>query len=358
MEKEILKYIRQNPFISQQELAKKVGLSRSATAGYISNLSKKGEIKGRAYILKEKNAITCIGTMNYDSKAHAKEVLQNGTANPVEISESCGGVARNIAENLARLGISASLVSCVGNDKAGMWVMEETKLSGVDTSLVNVLPDVRTGSYTAVLDMEGDMYIALANLDINKYITPKMIEASWSHIIATDAVFIDTNVSAESLSYVINRCRDEKIKLYLDPVSLSDAEKLPDNLSGIDTIFPNRKEAEFLSGVSAIRSVEDCKQAAAAIKKKGAANVIITLGDKGIFYSVTGEEEMIHGKELEVVDTTGAGDAFAAGYIYGRVQGFSSREACELGMESSALTLQTNKSVYSDLRPEALQSKN
>ncbi|GGP12604.1 carbohydrate kinase [Oceanobacillus neutriphilus] len=356
MEKEILKYIRQNPFISQQELAEKVGLSRSATAGYISNLSKKGEIKGRAYILKEKDSITCIGTMNYDSKVHAKEELQIGTANPVKKSESCGGVARNISENLARLGVSVSLVSCVGNDKEGMWVMEETKLSGVDTSLVKVLPDVRTGAYTAVLDTEGDMYIALADLDINNYITPKMIEENWSHIIATESVFIDTNISRESLSFIIERCRNEKIKLYLDPVSLSDAEKLPNDLSGIDTIFPNCKEAEFLSGITNIRSVEDCKRAAELIKEKGVTNVIITLGGKGVFYSVTGEEQMMSGSKLKVVDTTGAGDAFAAGYIYGVIQGFPPKKACELGMKSSQLTLQTTKSVYPNLRTELLEN--
>lgn len=356
MEKEILKYIRQNPFISQQELADKVGLSRSATAGYISNLSKKGEIKGRAYILKEKDSLTCIGTMNYDSKAHAKAELQNGTAIPVKLSESCGGVARNISENLARLGISVSLVSCVGNDKEGMWLMEETKLSGVDTSLVKVLPDVRTGTYTAILDTEGDMYIALADLDINNYITPEMIEENWSHIIATESVFVDTNLSKECLSFIIDKCRKENIKLFLDPVSLSDAEKLPNDLSGIDTIFPNRKEAEFLSGISHIKNTKDCRHAAELIKEKGVANVIITLGGEGVFYSVGEESEMMSSSTIKVVDTTGAGDAFAAGYIYGSIQDLPPKKACELGMKSSELTLQTDKSVYPDLRIDLFQN--
>ncbi len=245
MEKEILNYIRLNPFISQQELANKLGLSRSAIAGYISSLTKKGEIKGRAYVLKETDSIICIGTMNFDSKAHATEEIRTATANPVKVSESCGGVARNVAENLARLGMNASLVSCIGNDKEGMWVMEETRLSGVDISQVKILPDERTGTYTAVLDTTGEMFLALANLDICQHINRAMLEERWSHIAAAQTVFLDANLSEEGLKYVIERCEDERIDLYIDPVSLSDAQKLPENLSGVHTIFPNRMKLAF-----------------------------------------------------------------------------------------------------------------
>ncbi len=69
-EQQILQHIRLNPFITQQELAGKIGISRSAVAGYIAALTKRGEIKGRAYILREDALVTCIGGANLDRKAH------------------------------------------------------------------------------------------------------------------------------------------------------------------------------------------------------------------------------------------------------------------------------------------------
>ncbi|MCK9906799.1 PfkB family carbohydrate kinase, partial [Frankia sp. Cpl3] len=98
-------------------MASKVGISRSAVAGYIASLTRRGEIKGRAYILRQEALLTCIGGANLDRKARSKEKVRLHSSNPVSISESCGGVARNVAENLGRLGCNTSLITCVGEDK-------------------------------------------------------------------------------------------------------------------------------------------------------------------------------------------------------------------------------------------------
>ena len=97
----ILQLIKEDPFIAQNELAEKTGLSRSAVAGYISSLTKQGKILGRAYILPQKKEVLCVGGANVDRKIQTTGQLQYGTSNPAESSQSCGGVARNIEKTLA-----------------------------------------------------------------------------------------------------------------------------------------------------------------------------------------------------------------------------------------------------------------
>ena len=127
-EKQILHHIKINPFISQQELSTKVGLSRSAVANYIANLTKRGEIKGRAYILQEESSIVCIGGANTDRKARSNQKVRLYSSNPVKTTEVCGGVARNFAENLSRLGYNTSLMTSIGDDKEGNWMLRKRKV--------------------------------------------------------------------------------------------------------------------------------------------------------------------------------------------------------------------------------------
>lgn len=352
-EKQILHYIRMNPFISQQELANKIGISRSAVAGYIASLTRQGEIKGRAYILRDESMITCIGGANLDRKAHSKQKVKFHSSNPVTITESCGGVARNIAENLGRLGCTTSLISCVGDDKEGMWVLQETQQHGVEVSQTWVLPREQTGTYTALLDTDGEMVVSLANMGIYDQLTPEMFAEKWSHIASSEAVFLDTNIPADCLAYLMKRCKDESIALYVDPVSSTKAKKLPESLEGIDTILPNREEAELLSGMS-IDSIEACGMACEKIRERGVKNVIVTLGEQGIYYSSEEDAGLLPPFPVEVVDVTGAGDAFASGFLYGIMQGETLVQACRLGLAASALTLQTEHSVSPLLQPEQI----
>lgn len=188
-EKQILDYIKINPFISQQELASKVGLSRPAVANYIANLTKRGEIKGRAYILREESSILCIGGANTDRKARSNQEVRLYSSNPVKITEACGGIARNFAENLSRLGCSTTLMACVGDDKEGNWILNETKRQGVDVSQVWVLPTERTGTFTTLLDINGESIVSMADMNIYEKITTSMFEEKWSYIISSQAVF-------------------------------------------------------------------------------------------------------------------------------------------------------------------------
>lgn len=346
-------YIRLNPFISQQELAEKVGISRSAVAGYIANLTKRGIIKGRAYVLREDSVITCIGGANLDRKARSKQKVRFYTSNPVTITETCGGVARNVAENLGRLGCTVSLITCVGDDKEGFWVLQETKKHGVDVSQAWIIPAGQTGNYTALLDTDGQMIISLANMDIYDHLTPGLLRKKWAQIASSTAVFLDTNLPEDSLQYIIRRCREEKIPLYIDPVSTAKAKKLPQDLSGTEAILPNQEEAEVLAEMK-IETPDDCKRACEHIRQRGAKNIIITLGKQGVFLSSPEGSGHFPPFKTDVVDVTGAGDAFVSGFLYGILQGETLSRACQLGLAAAALTLQTEHSAFPDLHPDRL----
>ncbi|MFC9600979.1 carbohydrate kinase [Peribacillus butanolivorans] len=352
-EKQILDYIKINPFISQQELASKVGLSRPAVANYIANLTKRGEIKGRAYILREESSILCIGGANTDRKARSNQEVRLYSSNPVKITEACGGIARNFAENLSRLGCSTTLMACVGDDKEGNWILNETKRQGVDVSQVWVLPTERTGTFTTLLDINGESIVSMADMNIYEKITTSMFEEKWSYIISSQAVFLDTNIPKECLSYLINRCRDENIPMYIDPVSTAKARKLPFRLDGVELLMPNREEAEILAEIK-IESIKDCQLACEKIRQRGVQKVIITLGDQGVYYFSTEESGHLPPFKTDVVDVTGASEAFSSCAIYGILNEESLFSACKLGLAGAALTIQTEESISSFLKPEKI----
>src|SRR5699024_12632240 len=101
-EQEVLKRIQENPFISQQELAQSIELSRPAVANIISGLSRKEYVVGKAYVLNEDHPIVCIGAANLDRQLYLHSDLQLEPSNPVTSPPSIGGAARNIAESLGR----------------------------------------------------------------------------------------------------------------------------------------------------------------------------------------------------------------------------------------------------------------
>ncbi|HEY9577477.1 MAG TPA: carbohydrate kinase, partial [Pseudobacillus sp.] len=283
-EQRILALIRENPFISQQELAIKLGLSRSAVAGYISSLMKKGEIIGRAYIVREESLVTCIGGANVDRKSQTLQPIQYGTSNPAAIRQSCGGISRNVAENLGRLGCQVSLITLVGDDQEGKWLLGETKRHGVDVSQCLAINLEKTGTYTSILNNTGEMILAVADMQIYDQFSIEFIEARWSHLASSHIIFADTNLPEASLAYLIKRCAKEQLTLWVNSVSAPKALRLPSNLHGIDLLIANREEAAALSKIEVV-TIEDCKKAAEQIIQRGAKQVVISLGKQGVFWT-------------------------------------------------------------------------
>ncbi|MGM8216116.1 carbohydrate kinase [Bacillaceae bacterium W0354] len=352
--KQILQLIKLNPYLSQQEIADQVGLSRPAVANYIKKLIESGEIVGRAYVLNDKQSITCIGGANIDRKAFSKQQVKFGSSNPVTTEETFGGVARNVAENLVRLNLNTKLLTFVGQDAEGKAIVEASQQLGIDMSLTVTIPHERTGTYTALLNPDGEMVVSLAEMDIYDQVTIDLLESRWNNISGSKAIFVDTNISEEALHFIIKKCEHSHLSLFIDPVSSAKAAKLPENLSGVHTILPNREEAELLSNVK-INTLADCEKAAHAIQERGANNVIITLGEEGIFYKTPSDVGFLKPPHTKIKDVTGAGDAFAASLIYGISMDEPFHVACKYGLAGASMTLQSPQSVSQELSPEKIK---
>ena len=122
--------------ITQQELADILGIERSSVAVHISNLIKKGIIKGKSYIMEPKKYILVIGGSNMDLLGTPKNRLIMEDSNPGIVRSSPGGVARNISENLAHLKVETKLLSAVGKELFGKQIIVVTLKSGVDTNYI------------------------------------------------------------------------------------------------------------------------------------------------------------------------------------------------------------------------------
>jgi pseudouridine kinase len=355
-EKLLLSLIEGNPFMSQQELSEKSGLSRSAVAGYISNLIKDGRILGRAYMLPGKKGVTCIGGANIDRKLQLHAELIPETSNPAQSSQASGGVARNISENLGRLGLESCLLTVVGDDTEGSWLLNQTK-NHVDVSSSIGLYKKTTGTYSAILNQRGEMMFALADMELYESVDIGFIEKKWGAIASSEMVILDTNFPAEVLHYIIRRCQSEEIPLTVVPVSAPKIKKLPSSLEGVTWFICNKGEAEAYLDMT-IESEGDFFKAAKLITQKGAERVVITRGDQGlIYYTVYKEASAILPPEVKVVDVTGAGDALVAGIIYGYIKGSDTDGACRIGVTCSSLTLQSVHTVSPSLTKGKLQQQ-
>ena len=301
-----------------------------------------------AYIFSDDKVITCIGGANIDRKAVAKEAVRYHSSNPVTMNESFGGVARNVAENLSQLGNKVLFLSVVSDDKEGLYLLEDAKGKNIDISLTEIVSTGRTGTYTALLDVDGEMIISLADMDIYDQLTPSIVEKKWVHIATSQAVFIDTNIPCDTIAYIMERCQQDKIPLYVDPVSSLKSKKLPQDLAGIEVIFPNLEEAEELSGMK-ITTSADYSIVANIIKALGVKSVVITLGGEGVFYSSPIDCGQIIPYQVEIVDVTGAGDALTSGVLSSMSHGYGLKDACRYGLAAAAFALSTEQSVARDL---------
>src|SRR6478609_3187794 len=160
-EQEVVALLRRDPLIGSEAIARALGTTRAAINVHLSNLGKKGVILGRGYVLSEQAAVVVVGGANMDVKARSTRAAVRGTSNPGSATMSAGGVGRNVAENLARLGTRTHLVAAVGADALGDQVLSVT--SGAGVHVEHVRRSARaTGTYTAVLDAAGELVVAVA----------------------------------------------------------------------------------------------------------------------------------------------------------------------------------------------------
>jgi pseudouridine kinase len=297
--------------------------------------------------------VLVIGAAGIDTKGYAFTSLQPRTSNPGKIKSSSGGVARNISENLARLGEKVILLSAIGNDSPGVRIKSRLKNVDINTSHIIVSDQLRTAAYMAIYDEHKSLIHSIDDMSVLNAITPQLIYRKRSLIYQADLVVMDSNLSSQAMNSVIKQAIAKGVPLVADPTSTTLATKLKPHLPKLYMITPNAAEAEVLSGQK-IRSRRQANKAAQALVGAGVDIAIVTLSEKGVVYATSDTSGHIPALTNNVVDITGASDALTAAIIFGLRNDFLIDEAVRLGASAAALTIQSEESVLYDLNLDRL----
>ena len=299
--------------------------------------------------------VVCIGGANLDRKLKLCEPLRMGTSNPVVSQVSCGGVARNVAENLTRLDCHVFLLSTFSDDLEGNWLLKQMETVGIDVSLSLKVSGKRSGTYTALQSPEGEMLLAMADMQLADMISVEYLERAWRSMKSPDAVFLDTNFPSPVITWVIDQCRADGLVLHVDPVSAVKCGKLPEVLEGIDTLQPNLNELESLTGKT-LATTEQRINACKDLLSRGVKKVVLSLGTEGLLFVSEGIEFSLPAIAVQVKDVTGAGDALCAGVLWGHLKGWPHRLSTQAGMTMAAKLMECDSSVWPGLHSEFLES--
>ncbi len=295
-------------------------------------------------------AAVVIGGANLDFKSQTFDRPILGTSNPGRSRVSAGGVGRNVAENLARLGVDTALVTALGDDADGLRLVAETESAGVN--LRHALTTRRpTGMYTALLDDAGEMVIAVSAMDGIDEITADVIGARRELISRAQILVLDCNVPVEALLLAAKTASENDVPVVVDPVSVAKAGRILAMLRAghcLHTITPNLDELHALTGGDGTTEA-DLDSASALLHAMGAQQVWVRLGVRGSFLSAmqngAQRSEHLAACPATLVDATGAGDAMLAGYAAGLVRGLDAFTAARYGRAAAAITVESDHTV-------------
>lgn len=341
-ERELIELIRANPQITQKEIAAKLEITRSSASVHITNLIKKGYIVGKGYEVVDEDFVTVLGAANVDMIGFSEEKIILRDYNPGNLKTYFGGVARNISENLARLGVNVKLISAIGNDVNGMGLIEECKEVGIDVSHSLIVEGVGSSSYIAIMDEKGELALALTDLSILNSLSPDYLLKKTPLIKRSKRIVVDASLPEPLIQYIASTFKDNI--LILDPVSLNNAKHVKNYIGDFHTVKLNRHESEYLSGIE-IKKSGDMERVAAHFLEKGVQQIYITLGSEGVFYGDEKKFSYFKPQAVGILNSTGAGDAFTAGIVYGSLldkdMDYTTRFACG----ASSIAFQSYKPV-------------
>lgn len=352
-ERELLNWIAENPLISQQELADKAGITRSSVAVHISNLMKKGYIAGKGYVLRNPSYAAVVGGVNMDIGARSAAPLVARDSNPGKVQMSLGGVGRNIAHNLALLGADVRMLTAFGDDLYAQKIAASCGELGIDISQSLQVPGATTSTYLFIAGDDGDMALAVSDMDIYEHITPTWLQSRHTLLDNAQVIVVDTNIPAESIRWL---CENVKVPIFADPVSTAKAEKLRPVLGQLHTLKPNRIEAELLSGV-AITDDKSLERAAKALLDTGLHRVFISLGGDGVYAADRNSAVRMPCFPAVMRNATGAGDSFMAALAWAYLEGNDLEHTARLAQAAAAIAIEGVETINPAISAAAVKAR-
>jgi pseudouridine kinase len=350
-EREILALLRAQPMLDAAGLARSLGTTKGAVAVALSSLSQKGEIVGRGYLLRGEPWAVVVGGAAWDIKARSLAAARLHTSNPAVVSRTPGGVGRNIAEGVARLGGRVHLVAAIGTDAAGRGLLTRTADAGVYVDRVVESPHP-TGSYLAALDASGELVIGLSDFAATDAMEVAALSGAQELIARAAVVVIDANIPVDVAGWVLGVAATRGVRVVLEPVSVAKAARVA-SLFGPDrpvfAVTPNVDELGALTGREVADTDADIVAAARMLQARGVAQVWVSRGAAGSLLVGPDGVVAIPAARARVDDVTGAGDAMTAGFVHGLLRGDDPEAAARRGHLAAALTVASDHTVRPDL---------
>ena len=298
--------------------------------------------------------IALLGGINMDVSVHAHSTLRAGDSNTGRVQCSPGGVARNVAENLLRLGLDARLLGVLGDDVFGQSLWQFGAAIGLDMRACLTLPGQRTATYVCLHRADGDMDVAVNDMDIMDALTPALLQPQQALLRSAAVLVADCNLRPDVWQWLATEAAHPA--LFAEAVSVAKCTRLGDVLAQLHTLKANRLEAQALCG-RAIASVQEACDAALALHRRGVGRVLISLGAQGVAWC-DADARCGHraARAVPVVSATGAGDALMSGLVYGHLQGWPLQEALAWAMACAEITLASTAANAPALSVQAVQN--
>ncbi|HEY5670874.1 MAG TPA: carbohydrate kinase family protein [Anaerolineales bacterium] len=299
--------------------------------------------------------VLVIGAAGVDIVGRLRGELRSKTSTPAVIRSSYGGVARNVAENLVRLGQPVNLISVVGEDDEGDRLLQGLVAAGVNPERVLRTSQYVTNSYLAIIDSQGELQFALDDMRAINSLTPQFIREQAALFKEASILFVDANLPKDTLRTVMSLARRAHLPICADPTSVSLAVRLRPYLSRFFLMIPNNAEAAVLSErTSPVGGRRQALEVAKYLISQGVDIVIITMAEQGLCYATSESSGYIPAIKTSILDPTGAGDALTATVIFALLNDIPLDDAVRLGVSAASLTLRFRGAVVPDLSLEKL----
>jgi ribokinase len=244
-----------------------------------------------------------------------------------------GGKGFNQAVAAARLGADVTMVGRIGQDMFGDLFMEALQAEGIDTRFVIRDAEAGTGVGTPVVDADGDNSIVIIPR-ANMRLTPEDVDQAADVIRGADVLMLQLEVPIPASQRAAAIASAANTKVLLNPAPA--APMPPEFVALADVIAPNETEATMITGL-AVEGEHGPRAVADALRRAGCKAIVVTLGSRGAWVAADSQHLLIPAFEVDVVDTTAAGDAFCAGLAVALAEGRTLQEAARSGNGAGAL---------------------
>ncbi len=253
------------------------------------------------------NKVIVLGSLNVDTILKIKRFPNPGeTLESLEKNSAAGGKGANQAVAAVRSGAQTTMIGQIGDDDLGKFMLKSLKKDQINVSPVTINKSIGTGTATVLLDENGQNCILVYG-GANQEIGQEDIKKISNNIQNSDFLIsqFETPQSATKTAFKI--AKENNVTTILNPAPASKIDS--DLLALTDLIVPNETESAVLTGIK-ITDEKSMIETAKTFSKMGIDNLIITIGDRGVFYSTKKDHELISAYHVKAVDTTAAGDTF------------------------------------------------